>query len=415
MKKVIIRDKRKISPFNEPARDLQILNKPLWLLQRDLLAPYCQTEIEINSPLDIPRLREEMLVYRDNLYFDAPFLQAFMRQARKLNRACQVAFALDDAAIVTHAVPLQDGIRQEGNVYVADIWYYPRGMEEHCRPLVIDTKPREMGYYHIPTYMARDQGELVFQVPLRAFLSIENWTHVWMANSPCGIFAIGGRFERSLNRIDVMFKTALQAILERKQLLSSSYLVKVGKNTHIDPTAIIQGPTIIGDNVDIGAGCMIGNSIIGNNVNVMHGSQVLLSIVGDGCFLPFRASLFMTTLMQNAMVAQNATLQYCLIGRETFIGASVTFTDFNLLSRPLRTMHKGKLEQVNLPILGGCVGHNCRIGAGLVFYPGRLVESDSVLVRSDERSVISHNVDYEQSDHHKLRGGSVHQQFYPRD
>jgi NDP-sugar pyrophosphorylase family protein len=211
-----------------------------------------------------------------------------------------------------------------------------------------------------------------------------------------------------------MLRVAWQALVEGKQLLSSSYMVKVGQNTHIDPTAVIQGPTVIGDNVDIGAGCVIGNCIIGDNVNIMHGSQLLLSVVGDGCFLPFRGSLFMTTLMENSMVAQNATLQYCLVGRDTFIGANTTFTDFNLLSAPLKTMHKGRLEPAGLPILGSCIGHNCRLGAGLIFYPGRMVESDSVLVRTEGRSVVAKNVAYEDSDHHWLRGGHVHPHYYPR-
>jgi len=33
----------------------------------------------------------------------------------------------------------------------------------------------------------------------------------------------------------------------------------------------------------------------------------------------------------NSMVAQNTCLQMCVIGRNTFIGAGSTFTDFNLL------------------------------------------------------------------------------------
>lgn len=414
MRKVIIRDRRKIAPFNEPARDLRVLNKPLWLWQRDLLAPYCTSEIEINSALEMPTSREEMFVYRDNLFFDEPFLREFLTQARKAGCACQVAFSPRDAAITTHALPLQEGIRREGDVYVADMWYFPRGASEKPRPLVIDTQSREIGYYHVPTYMAQEKGDLVFQVPMRAFLSIENWVHVWMANSPFGIFAIGNRVEKSLERPSVLLKILIRALLERKQVLSCSYMVKVGKNTRIDPTAIIQGPTIIGDNVDIGSGCVISNCIIGNNVNIMQGAQLLLSVVGDGCFLPFRAALFMTTLMENSMVAQNATLQYCLVGRNTFIGANVTFTDFNLLSQPLRTMHRGRLEPAGLPILGGCIGHNCRIGAGLVFYPGRLVESDTVLVRSDRRAVVDKNVSYEESDHHHLPRGQSHIRRYPR-
>ncbi|PIU90567.1 MAG: multidrug transporter, partial [Anaerolineae bacterium CG06_land_8_20_14_3_00_57_67] len=47
MLKVILQAPRPIPPFNEPARDLRIQNKPLWLNQRDLLAPYVNREIEL--------------------------------------------------------------------------------------------------------------------------------------------------------------------------------------------------------------------------------------------------------------------------------------------------------------------------------------------------------------------------------
>jgi carbonic anhydrase/acetyltransferase-like protein (isoleucine patch superfamily) len=418
MNKVIIRDKTKIPPFNEPARDLRVLNKPLWLYQHDVLAKYCTMEIEVDSFDEISVDDEELLVYRNNLFFDEPFIEAFITAARASGKARQVAFDLDDKAIVTHALPLQDGIRKEGGVYVADLWYFPHGIREKPEPLVIDTEPREKGYYHIPSYMAEDMrhGDVVYYVPLKAFLSIENWVHVLMANSPFGISAISARAEEeSYKKTSFMLKTFARALLERKQFLSSSALVKVGKNTQIDPTAIIQGPTFIGDGVQIEAGVVIFNSIIGNNVTVMQGAQLHLSVVSDGCYIPFRAALFMSALMENSMVAQNACLQLCLVGRNSFVGAGVTFTDFNVIPKPLRTMHKGKLQPIGRTVWGGCVGHNCRIGADLTIYPGRTIESDTVLVRSDKRAVINKNVSYEESDHHHLRDGHLHRRLYPRD
>jgi UDP-N-acetylglucosamine diphosphorylase / glucose-1-phosphate thymidylyltransferase / UDP-N-acetylgalactosamine diphosphorylase / glucosamine-1-phosphate N-acetyltransferase / galactosamine-1-phosphate N-acetyltransferase len=117
--------------------------------------------------------------------------------------------------------------------------------------------------------------------------------------------------------------------------------------------------------------------------------------------LPFQASLFMTTLMENSMVAQNACLQMCVVGRDTFIGAGNTFTDFNLIKKPIRTMHRGRLEDVQHPVLGGCVGHNCRIGSGHIFFPGRTVESDVIIFAKNGQNVISKNVCYEDSDHHR--------------
>ena len=221
MRKVIIRDKRKIPPFNEPARDLRVLNKPLWLHQKDVLEPYCESEVEVDFFEQIPNGEyEETLVYRDNLFFDQAFIEPFLSKARSLGKACRVAFSLDDEVITTHALPLQSGIRREGDVYVGNMWYYPRGLEEMTRPLVIDCGAYEFGSYRVPTHMSTEKGDLVFQIPLRAFLSIENWVHIFMANCLFGVLAEGARMERSLSSFSALLKIFWRSLLERKQILS---------------------------------------------------------------------------------------------------------------------------------------------------------------------------------------------------
>jgi len=403
MRKYIIEDTHLISPFNERARELRIMNKPLWLAQRDVLAPYTREERVVQNLAQVPQDRVEMIVYRDNLYFDKAFIDEFVRQARAQRKACRVAFAIGDKAIEVHALKLQSGIRREGDVYVADLWYFPYGRETNVRALVIDTQPREIGYYNVPKYMAPHQGDLTFQVPLRAFLSIEHWVHVYMANSPFGVFAEGARVENRIEKIGFKLWVLWHGLIERRQVLMSSALVKKGRNVHIDPSAVIIGPgTSIGNNVQIGPGAVIDNCHIGNNVTISHGCVVSSSVIGDGCFLPFRASLFMTTLMENSMVAQNTCLQMCVVGRDTFVGAGNTFTDFNMLSKPIRVMYRDHLEDVGMPVIGGCIGHNCRIGSGFVIFPGREVESDVLLAANRARRVLSQNVTYDQSDHHAI-------------
>jgi NDP-sugar pyrophosphorylase family protein len=220
--------------------------------------------------------------------------------------------------------------------------------------------------------------------------------------------------ERNLGKLSVLLKILWRSLLERRQVLSCSHLVKVGRNTQIDPTAVIQGPTVIGDNVYIGAGVVISNCIIGNNASILHGNELLISVVGDRCYLPFRASLFMTTLMEDTMVAQNACLQFCVVGRDSFVGAGTTFADFNLIPRALRTLHRGRLENVGSTVLGGCVGHHCRVGSDLTIYPARTIESDVVIARTEGRSVIAHNVSYEESDHLDWPDSEIHPRLYPR-
>ncbi|MBE0680640.1 MAG: multidrug transporter [Anaerolineales bacterium] len=417
MLKIILHAHNQILPFCETARELRIQNTPLWLHQRNLLAPYVTREMELKQGERLQPVREPTIVYRDNLFFDEYYINTFMEEAVRRNRPVRAAFRADDPAFREHALPLSTSYTPAGSLYLADLWYYPNGPMAGVEPLIIDMQAREIGYYHVPTYMADQSGDLVFQVPLRAMLAIDSWVHVFIADMVFSQFARGARFEKRLKE-DVGFKVKIlaKAVYEGRQVLECSELVKVGKGCIIDPSAVIHGPTIIGDNVTINAGTVIENCVIGNNVNISQDVQLMLSVIGDGAFLPFRTAMFMTTLMENSMVAQNTCLQMCVIGRNTFIGAGSTFTDYNLIPAPIRARDgNGKLSISNRPVIGGCVGHNCRIGSGMIIYPARTIESDVVLAATGDRRVIDHDVTFDQSDHHHLRQAHLHQTPYHRN
>ena len=70
---------------------------------------------------------------------------------------------------------------------------------------MIDLQAREIGYYHVPTYMASEQGDLVYQVPLRSLIAIDCWVHIFIADTVFGLFGRGARFEDRLNT-DLVFK-----------------------------------------------------------------------------------------------------------------------------------------------------------------------------------------------------------------
>lgn len=421
MRRIILNDTKYISPFNEPARDLRVQNKPLWLWQRDLLAPYADEEREYPDWQVARRFEDEpveSLAHCDNLFFNRELIDEFITRARAGGRPVRLAFKADDPAVATHVRPLAHSLHERGDLLLADMWYFPEGVlhGDEPQPLVVDLESRERGYYHVPgAYKASYHGDLVYQLPRKSFVLIENWVHLFVADILFGVFARGANVEDQVKG-DWRFKLKIlfRALLEQRLVLSSSELVRVGNNVNIDPTAIIHGPTTIGDNVTIGAGAVIDNCVIGSNVTISQGCQLLLSVVGDGCFLPFRAALFMTTMMENSSVAQNTCLQLCVIGRDSFIGAGTTFTDINLLAAPLRTFNEqGELEETNLLVIGGCVGHHCRLASGLIIYPGRTIESDVVLLGEEDRFVTK-SVAYEESDHHRHSDKFSYERLYPR-
>ncbi|MBN1681456.1 MAG: multidrug transporter [Anaerolineae bacterium] len=443
MRKFIIEDKNPLIPFNEPACELSILNKPLKLHHADILEEVvgpCSLEEPLETVHDLPRVAPEggeMVVYRDNLYFDTEFFREFFEHARASHLPSQAVLPAEDDAWLKYAVPLsrlRPITDRHGRplYYPLDLWYFPNGYVEPKQWIEVPIRSdcKEIGYYNVPDSMSNlspslEEGavggrelDLTHLLTLRSCLSIDSWAHVYFANVILGVFSRGRRFEKLITEHNlVALRLLVQSVLEQKQVLSCSRVVEVGEGTVIDPSATIIGPTTIGRGCYIGPGVVIDNSVIGDHVNVAQGCQLMLSVVGNNCFLPFRAALFMSTLMEYSIVAQNTCLQMCVVGRNSFVGAGTTFTDFNLLPATLRTLdYEGHLSDTGHPVLGGCVGHNARLGSGLVIMPGRVIESDVVLFASPERRVINRNITYEESDHHKVRASvaRLHKRRYPR-
>lgn len=442
MRKFIIEENSLIAPFNEAARDLSIMNKPLKIHHADILDQVLgpsPAELPLESVHDLVHVAPdggEIVVYRDNLYFDIEFFREFFDQAKASQLPSRAVLPATDPAWTKYTVPLSrlkpvKDMNGHALYYPLDLWYFPNGYvdPQKWREVPIFSDYKEIGYYNVPDSMSNMRAgtsggdmsrelDLTHLLTLRSCMSIDSWIHVYFSNIILGVFSRGRRFEKLITEHNLYaLKVLFRAILEQKQVLSCSKVVQVGEGTVIDPSAVIIGPTTIGRGCYIGPGAVIDNSIIGDYVNVAQGCQLMLSVVGNNCFLPFRAALFMSTLMEYTIVAQNTCLQMCVIGRNSFVGAGTTFTDFNLLPAPLRAQNAyGELEDTGQPVLGGCVGHNSRIGSGMIMMPARMVESDVVLFASAERRVIAKNITYEESDHHKIRASvaKLHKRRYPR-
>lgn len=425
MQRYIIEDVRHVPPFNQPASLLTIGTRPLKIHHEEVFLNYFRTAIGLGniftSPAEMTSLQGPAVVYRDSLWFDVEFLTYFMDKAQRSGRACRAAFPADDPSFRTYTLPLAQGFEysadEDGSpIYLVDLWYFPGEYTDDVLPVVVPSDSEEMGFYSVPDFMTMEQGDLTHYAPARAVMSIESWVHVYFAAIIFGMFGRGSRFDRYVKTHNFYsLKLLWRAILEQRQLLSTSEVVRVGKNTVIHPTAVITGPASIGDNCNIGPGVMIDNCTIGDNVTIDDGCVLMMSSIGNGSFLPFRASLYLTAVMENSIIAQNTCLQMCVIGRDSFVGAGNTFTDFNLIEqKPIKAANiNGHLEDVGQVVLGGAVGHNCRIGSGMVIFPGRMIESDVVLVASPQRRVISRSVTYEESDHHYVNTAD-HQRQYPR-
>lgn len=426
MNRYIIEDDTFVPPFNEPARELTIGLRPLKIHHEELFRRHfgntCILQSVFNSDRQIVQVEGEAFVYRDNLWFDEEYFSAFMETAIKSGKACRAAFTAQDKAFTTYTLPLTECIEtgQDKNgepIYLLDLWYFPNAYTEYIENLIIPSDYHEIGFYSVPDFMTLEQGNLTHYAPMRAVASIESWVHIYFVSIIYGNFGRSGRLDRLIEKsVLTQLRLLWRAILDQKQILSASGAIKIGTGCAIDPSAVITGPAEIGNNVSIGAGAIIDNCTIGNDVTIDAGCVLFQSTVGNNCFLPFRASLYLTAVMENTIIAQNTCLQMCVIGRNSFVGAGNTFTDFNLVAqKPIKAANRhGDLKDVGQIVLGSAIGHNCRVGSGMVVMPGRMIESDVVLIASAQRRVVERSVTFEESDHHHLTGGVEHKRFYPR-
>ena len=343
MYRYIIEDEQHVPPFNEKASLLTIGLKPLKIHQEDLFLSYLGKDCELRGTFtgrdQIHSVQGEAIVYRDNLWFDEEFFTYFMDRARANHRPTRAAFSGDDLAFNHYALPLANDFEpafdEKGNqIFLMDLWYFPDGYTSEIEPIVIPSGAREIGFYSVPDFMTMERGNLTHYAPMRAIVSIESWVHVYFASIICGNFGRAGRLDKKIETsVFANLRILWRAILEQKQVLSSSGAVEIGRNCDIDPSAIIRGPAKIGNNVAIGAGVVIDNCTIGDNVTIDAGCVLMMSTVANNCFLPFRASLYLTAVMENTIIAQNTCLQMCVLGRNSFVGAGNTFTDFKLLAQ----------------------------------------------------------------------------------
>ncbi len=86
--------------------------------------------------------------------------------------------------------------------------------------------------------------------------------------------------------LKINLKPEIHSKIPHSVFLDGNYIY-IGENTIIEPGTVIKSPAIIGDNVEIRSCAYIrGNVIVGNNCVVGHASEIKNSIMLDGSHAP---------------------------------------------------------------------------------------------------------------------------------
>jgi len=186
----------------------------------------------------MPPVHEPTVVYRDNLFFDELISALLWTGPRN--------------SVVRCCGFLSGRSRLQGTCAPAFLFLYPgwqrvsgrpvvlpNGPVADVEPLVIDMQAREVGYYHVPTYMADQSGESAFPCST-AFPDRNRFLGAYLhRRRGLRLFGRGARFEKRLMRFGISNWGVLsKAVYEGRQLLECSELVKMGRNCVIDPRAV---------------------------------------------------------------------------------------------------------------------------------------------------------------------------------
>jgi acetyltransferase-like isoleucine patch superfamily enzyme len=374
---VVVETDTRIQPFDEHPRELPVLNRPLAAHRADVLD---SLDIRTTDEVD-PGRGGPQLVFDDTVFFSEQLLRSFLEESRGIDEPTQCA--VEKGAFTERAVTPTMALTDHGDGVGYRLYYYPDGFdpgeEVDPRPVTLDADE----FVHdlaFPEHMV--QGG-TYRVPITTtvVVQIEHWANLWAAN----VVGALGRLAALMNDRFRQLNLALRAFSTNEWKIAGRN-VTVGENCDVHPTAHVEN-SILGDGVEIGAGSVVRGSIIDDRTVIQNNVSVAYSVIGERCQFQHNTSLSYSLLFPGAFT--NCLYLNCsVMGRDTFIGAGTIQTDFRFDGNDVVVLDDGAPVDSGQRFLGGCMGHESYLGAGLVIAPGREIPN-GVRVMPSEDDVVS--------------------------
>ena len=137
--------------------------------------------------------------------------------------------------------------------------------------------------------------------------------------------------------------------------ISGNYFIDEGTKIHAN--AVIQGPVMIGKNVEIQSGALVRPwTVIGDNCVVGHASEIKHAI------------------MQNK--SKVASLAFCgdtILGKSTRIGSGIILANRRFDQKNITVKINGTKYDVGTDFFGAIIGDSTRLGANSTTVPGTFI------------------------------------------
>ena len=379
MKAYMVQSEKRIAPFGDHPRDCLIVNKPLAVIQKEVLTSIGIDLVTVADDSSINDEREH-LVFVDQLYFSVELLSEFISKSRDMQR--RTVAALKPGLTTLRTIVNTQDVSFHPDRIEYDLRYVPSGgLRSDFQPIVIKADQMEETVL-FPRHLF---GEREYRVPLtdKLIVQIDHWTNLLAANIVT-LLAEGARLKQGSKLRLLWLALKARSINQWKVLRQMN---RIGQDCDIHPTAYIEGSTI-GDNVKIGAMAIVRESMVGDGTHIANHSSVELSVIGDACAL-WGGALVQYSVLYPETFTQAQVINASICGKDTFLGAGAVLTDFRLDRKSVMVLKDGTLKDTGNTFLGSCLGHSVYIGSGCVISPGRAVSRDLRIVPNIERRLRS--------------------------
>lgn len=376
MKAYVLRNDKRIEPFDEPARDCLVLNRTIAVSQAEIFSRMNIESVFISDASEISD-SEEHLVLGDNLYLTPELLSEFVGRSR--SQGCATVCALKHGVTTLRtAVSVQDVKNCQGYTEY-NMRYFPEiGHKKDVSVLVIE--PDEFSASITMPHHMCGSNEYLIPMTDRFVTQIDHWVNLWVTNI-VAILAGGARLQKS-SKAKLLFLVLKARSFNKWRILCQ--LNKIGRNCDIHPTAYVEG-SVIGDGVALGSGSVVKESVIGNGSFIGNGVVVEESVIGEGSTILNGHILYSVLYPHSFSVAEMVSAS--LVGRDSFMGLNSTLTDFRLDGKNVTVLKNGVAVDSGNTFLGSCLGHGVYLGSGCIVAPGRTVPCGLRLATRKEQTV----------------------------
>ena len=207
-------------------------------------------------------------------------------------------------------------------------------------------------------YIPLDGALLYFLTPA-AFFSLQDYAHRALFEGASFVW-------EPLAQIDLYLSTLslgkIDCPIPHTVHLVNPHLISIGRGSHIEPGAFIQGPCILGEESTVRHGAYIrGGVIAGDRCVIGHSSEVKHSILLNGVKVP-----------HFNYVGDS------ILGNEVNLGAGVKCANYRLDGRPVAIRFEGGWVETHMNKLGAIVGDRAQIGCNCVTSPGTLIGCEAL-------------------------------------